>query len=139
MKTALQTMIDSIPDKATRDKLTDIVNAKITKVIKCQSKTCKNAIVGFVDNKNRITANEQGKHKIRRHRPRLDGQYGFLCSCGNDSSIAEQEKVISWDKNPTREDLEKVAKNLLNNPTDYKAENGLIAVDGFTIEEIDHA
>lgn len=132
----LKTLIANVPDANTRRTLEQIVTRQIVKRIKCLGK-CKGKVIGFIDNNGLVTSSGESKGSgLRRHRPRLDGHYGFLCKCGNDSSLAAQEKGVIGSRNVTRPDIEKVYGNLSKTPPNYVEKNGSLEVDGFVIEDI---
>lgn len=56
---------------------------------------------------------DNANHPIMSARKRLDGQWGFQCSCGNDDLMTQQEKrSISNHQNPKAEEISDIVKNL---------------------------
>lgn len=135
---AVNEMLKNIPNDALRKKYTEIATRRLVKQIRCMSEVCNGAVVGFIDDKNHVTAQTNSDESgLRRHRWRLDGMLGVLCRCGNDSSLAEQEEGIIGARSITRADLEAVARNLASSPARYDEErDGSVEVAGFRIEPI---
>lgn len=139
---ALQDMISKVKDPGLRNQLNNIVSGKVVKQVHCQSKSCQGTVIaniyvdGHIEGVN--TFNKEGRlvSGLFGSRPRLDGQMGFQCACLNDSRLAEAEDGIITEKVPTKEDLDKVYKNLQKNPKPYQEKSGKLEVDGFIIETI---
>jgi hypothetical protein len=145
---ALHEMLAQLPDEQARS-LANIVSGKITHQVRCLSETCQGEVVGYLyvdgtDSRGRIkyrvepVVKPDGSIKLYAHRKRLDSQYGFECSCGQDSRIARHEAgALKYDgKPPTREGLEDIYAQLQKNPADYPEINGIREVDGFQIERV---
>lgn len=73
---------------------------------------------------------------LRSSRRRLDGEWGFQSWCGTDSLLAEQEKGIISEAQPTKDDLYRIAAKLEQNKSKYVTINGEREVDGFIIREV---
>lgn len=56
--------------------------------------------------------------KVISARKRLDGQWGFQCSCGNNDIMTAQEtQMISDQANPKPQEIEQIMQNLIpDNP-----------------------
>lgn len=51
--------------------------------------------------------------KVISARKRLDGQWGWQCSCGNNDIMTDQEsRVIQNQANPKPEEIDQIVKNL---------------------------
>ena len=76
---------------------------------------CKNSRNIKISNSDRIDWLEDGKaHSIVSGRKRLDGEWGWECTCGNKDIMTEQEKrMISNHAQPQPEELKTVINNLI--------------------------
>lgn len=110
-------------DPAQRKMVTEIFDRKVRKVVKCMSKKCKGRTIALIyldrQGGEHIAAsgevgNKKDPMRLLAYRKRLDGKYGFQCSCGNDSRLCEAEMGVSGieNGNPTAKDIEQVAQNL---------------------------
>lgn len=62
-------------------------------------------------------------HPINSGRKRLDGHWGFSCSCGNNDILTNQERrQIKNLQNPEAEDIQGVLKNLIPDKPRFKME-----------------
>lgn len=114
----------------------DILAQKLVKAIYCNSKTCKGRLIGYLDDKGNPVETDDDKLGIMGVRPRMDGYLGFQCICGNDSRVCKAEKGIIKVTKPTKNDIEKVFKNLESMKTEAIEKEKSITVDGFTIKEL---
>lgn len=56
-------------------------------------------------------------HKIVSFRPRLDGEWGWQCKCGNDTLMTQQERQeMSNPTQPTPQEIDEIVKNLAPAP-----------------------
>lgn len=134
----LESMLRAIPDTRLRSELSNIVNGTIVKEIYCQSKVCKNRLIGYIyeDGRVQMVTDEDGKSYLRSSRHRLDGFMGFECWCGNDSRLSLQEQGHIGQGAPSKSELEKVWNNLSNKPSKYPIIKGQQKIDGFLVKEI---
>lgn len=64
-------------------------------------------------------------HPINSGRKRLDGNWGFACSCGNNDILTNQEiRQIKNLQNPEVEDIQKVIQNLIPEKPKFKMVGG---------------
>lgn len=86
-------ILDNITDKNLKNRLSAILNNKIVMQVVCGK--CKHTIAD-VDKDNKITpvVDTTGVMWLLAFRPRLDGEWGFQCRCGNDSRLCDAEKNI---------------------------------------------
>lgn len=82
------------------------------------------------------TNDENGKMWLRASRRRMDGEWGFQSWCGTDSLLAEAEKGIIGQAQPSKDDLFEIAKRLDDKPPKYATIKGEREVDGFIIREV---
>lgn len=145
---ALHEMLKQLPEKQRRS-FAHIVSGKVSHQVHCNSKLCKGDVIAYVyvdgtNSQGRVQYRVEpalaadGSMKLRASRPRLDGEYGFECVCGNDSRIASHEAgAISYDgKPPTRQGLEDIHTRLQKRPPVYSEVDGTKEVDGFSIERL---
>lgn len=155
---ALHEMLAQLPQNQQRA-YAHIVSGKISHQVHCDSDICQGEVVAYIyvdgaDAKGKIQyrvepvikdnisltpgRSQPATMKLRSSRLRLDGQYGFECSCGNDSRLAEHERAsIGYDgKPPTRQGLEDIYTQLKKRPTNYPEIDGVRHVDGFRIERL---
>lgn len=133
-------ILEKLP-RSQRKQIVDSLTGKNTHKVYCASKH--NKFVGYLQNVNgetRFDATEldNGRPIIIAWRPRLDGQIGFQCQCGNDSRIAkEEEGEFDYKGNlPTRAGFERIFEKLKVNPNKYPEKDGITIVDGFRLEKI---
>lgn len=98
----------------------------------------KGRVIAYItaDNKVVPTKDEKGRMWLRSSRRRLDGEWGFQSWCGTDSLLAEQEKDVIGEHQPTKDDLYQIASRLNENAPKYATINGEREVDGFVIREV---
>lgn len=79
---------------------------------------------------------EKGRMWLRSSRRRTDGEWGFQSWSGLDTLLADHEKGIISEAQPTKDDLFELAKRLDAKPPKYDTINGEKMVDGFIIREV---
>lgn len=144
-------MLQHITDPGLQAKYASILNGQVEFAVHCNSKQCAGHIIAYLDTNGSITEidpitpTEKQRAKasyglyvsgLEGSRQRLDGQWGFRCYCGNNSILASHEQGIIGSNPPTKRDLEKIFGKLQEIPTNYVEQNGLLEVDGFTLERI---
>ena len=133
-------MLNKLPANQ-RKSVLNIMNGQTIANVYCNSKTCKNRLIGTIDKSNKFNAivDKDGMMHARASRPRLDGYLGFQCWCGNDSRLASQEKGVKGiEQNAvTKNDIDQVFKNLEKSPANYEIKNNKQKIDGFTIEYLE--
>lgn len=68
-------------------------------------------------------------------RLRFDGNWGFQCSCGNDSRLAQTEKGLITSLPPSQKILKQVESNIKKSPTKVMTNKEGITCDGFIIKK----
>lgn len=117
--------------------LGNIIGGNIVKQIRCNSKKCKGAVIAHIYHDGQvIEVKNSEKSGALSTRKRFDGYIGVLCRCGNDSRLAPQEKGVITDQIPSKEDLHKIWDRVHENPSEYPDKNGMVEVDGFTVEDL---
>lgn len=132
--------------KAQRQTVLNTLNGKNTHRVYCNSGKkgqCKNRFVGYIQTVNDETkfepvVNEAGEMHVRSWRPRMDGQMGFLCWCGNDTRISKHEEgEFDYKGNiPNKAGFNRIFERLQLNPPNYAEKNGIKNIDGFLVEAI---
>lgn len=111
---------------------------KTTKEKKLVQEGAKGRVIAYITTDNKVVPvkDELGRMWLRSSRRRLDGEWGFQSWCGTDSLVAEAEKDIIGEHQPTKDDLYRIATNLNENKPKYATINGEREVDGFVIREV---
>lgn len=140
-KDTLDTMLKTLPYDQRRT-LVDVINGRVGKVVKCLSKDCNGRTIAYIyqdapDKQRVVPSNEDTNAMyLYQSRPRLDGQWGFHCKCGNNSLLSEHEQGIIGSNVPTKSDLDTIWANIQSKQPNYPVNKGKQIVDGFSIEEI---
>lgn len=135
-------MLGAITDPKLKTHINRVLKSQVVKEIHCDSKICKGAVIGTIDQNEQITPTlVKGKMYMRAYRKRLDGGLGIQCWCSNDSRLAPEEKgVPGIEQNAvTKSDLEKVWNNLGGKIKEFVPKNGITRIDGFSIVEVHNA
>lgn len=129
-----------------RQTILNTIHGVNTHRVYCDSKVkgrCRNRFVGYMQSLNgerrfEPIREDDGKMYIRSWRPRLDGQFGFLCWCGNDTRISKHEEgeFDHKGRQPDKAGYEKIFNRLQVSPPGYTERNGKTLVDGFRLEAI---
>lgn len=67
-------------------------------------------------------------------RQRFDKTWGFQCSCGNDSRLANAERGILAAAPPTMAEMLKIKANFKAKPTKFETVGNKVICDGFIME-----
>ena len=67
-----------------------------------------------------LESDDNANHPIVSARKRLDGQWGFQCTCGNNDLLTDQEKrIITNPAQPDIKEIDMVVKNLESQPAKF--------------------
>ncbi len=129
----LQTILNNIDDPGLRKTLSNVAGGNIVAQVRCLK--CKKVIAHVYHDGQIIEVKNSDKSGCLSSRKRFDGYMGFSCRCGNWSIQSKQEQGIMGPDMPSKEDLQKIAARVEQNPSHYTKENGATEVDGFVIED----
>lgn len=149
-------MLNKITDPVERERYGNILNGQIVALVHCDSKACGGRVIADVMADGRCQEREPivpSQSQIKRFvamgkqvphyvsglegdRTRLDGSHGFRCYCGNNSILHANEVGHISHNAPSKRDLEQIFGKMQRNPTEYPEVNGMISIDGFTIERV---
>lgn len=101
--------------------------------VRCLSKSCNGDVIATIDDQGIV---HETDGRLFASKMRVDGVYGFQCSCGNDSREAPQERERLGMANPTPEILAAVMRDVNLNPSVYPIIEGRQTIDDFSIEDI---
>lgn len=137
---SIRQILDNVPAGPMRNMLTDVLDGKVVKYIRCNSEECQGRIIGHIYLNGNIVpiTNEKGEMFMRAFRHRLDGALGFECWCGNDSRLCDAEKGVHGIEHNavTKADLQQVWNNLQKKSVKYEEVDGKLDIDNFVIETI---
>ena len=109
-----------------------------TAFVYCMSKKCKGRKIGALNSAGQwVNISQVNGSKLLSSRPRLDGQLGFRCRCGNSSITSPAETGIITGAAPTRSQLAELYQKQQAAPATVKQNSdGTVTVDNFKIEYV---
>lgn len=142
---AIKQVLQTLP-RAQRQTIVNTLSGVNTHRVYCDSKVkdqCDNRFVGYLQKVNNETrfephTDDEGKMYIRSWRPRMDGQIGYWCWCGNDTRISKHEEgEFDYKGNmPNKAGFNRIFERLQAKPPDYQEKAGKTNIDGFRLEAI---
>lgn len=134
----LEEMVKTHTDPSVRARLAAAIKGDVAKSIYCHSKSCKGAHIGDIHRDGKIlSVSTKEDSGMLINRPRLDGELGFLCKCGNDSRLskAEQGNFPENGAMPSNDQLNVIQERLAKSKG-FTTTKGVRKIDGFSIQEV---